>query len=55
MNGTFSNEYWKTKCKEIETLEETEDWQVVNINKEMNVNDSTWDFKLKRFTDGSIK
>ena len=55
MNGPFKEEYWKAACKEIETLVEMEAWEVINRKEGMNVIDSIWAFKLKRFPDGLIK
>jgi hypothetical protein len=55
MNSTFADEYWKAACKEIETLEKMGAWEVVDIAEGMNVIDSTWAFKLKRYPDGLIK
>jgi len=55
MNGHFSDDYWKAAVKEIETLEGMEAWEVVDEKTGMNIIDSTWVFKLKRFPDGLIK
>ena len=55
MNGPFADEYWKAAVKEIETLEGMDAWDVVDKTPDMNVIDSTWAFKLKRFPDGMIK
>ena len=55
MNGPFKEEYWKAACKEVETLVEMEAWEVVDKEEGMNVIDSIWAFKLKRFPDGLIK
>ncbi|KAL7465925.1 hypothetical protein ACHAXS_006230 [Conticribra weissflogii] len=55
MNGPFANEYWKAAVTEIETLEGMDAWEVVDQQPDMNVIDSTWAFKLKRFPDGLIK
>ena len=55
MNGPFKEEYWKAACKEIETLVDMEAWEVVDREEGMNVIDSIWAFKLKRFPDGLIK
>ena len=56
MNGPFKEEYWKAALKEIETLEAMDAWKVVDCdNSTMNVIDSIWAFKLKRFPDGKAK
>ena len=55
MNGHFVDDYWKAAVKEIETLEGMEAWEVVDEKTDMNIIDSTWAFKLKRFPDGLIK
>lgn len=55
MNGPFADEYWKAACVEIETLENMDAWEVVDIPEGVKPIDSTWAFKLKRFPDGMIK
>ena len=55
MNGPFKEEYWKAACKEIETLESMDAWEVVDREGHMNVIDAIWAFKLKRFPDGMVK
>ena len=55
MNGPFADEYWKAAVTEIETLQGMDAWNVVDKTDDMNVIDSTWAFKLKRFPDGLIK
>ena len=55
MNGPFSEEYWKASVKELETLEDMDAWEVVDQTSDMNVIDSIWAFKLKRYPDGLIK
>lgn len=55
MNGPFADEFWKAACKEIETLEAMGAWEVTDFIKGMNVIDSTWAFKIKRYPDGRIK
>ena len=55
MNGPFANEYLKAACKEIETLEIMEAWEVVDITESMSVIKSTRDFELKQFHDGLTK
>ena len=55
MNGPFKEEYWEAACKEVETLQSMEAWEVVDKEDGMNVIQSIWAFKLKRFPDGLIK
>ena len=55
MKSPFADEYWKAAVKEIGTLEKTGVWDVVDRPEGVNVIDSTWAFKLKRFPDGLIK
>ena len=55
MNGPFREEYWTAACKEIEKLEGMDAWDVVDRSEDMNVIDSLWAFKMKRFPDGMIK
>ena len=55
MNGPFKEEYWKAACKEIETLESMDAWEVVDREGDMNIIDAIWAFKLKRFPDGMVK
>lgn len=56
MNGPFKEEYWKAALKEIETLQSMDVWEVVDRDDAtMNVIDSIWAFKLKRFPDGMVK
>ena len=55
MSGPFADEYWKAAVTEIETLEAMGAWEVVDRTDDMNVIDSTWAFKLKRYPDGLIK
>lgn len=55
MSGPFADDYWIAACKEIETLESMGAWEVVDREEDMNVIDSTWAFKLKRYPDGMVK
>eukprot|EP00956_Cyclotella_meneghiniana_P001084 scaffold1265_cov38-Cyclotella_meneghiniana.AAC.11 len=55
MSGPFKEEYWKAAVKEIKTLESMDVWEVVDRTDDMNVIDSIWAFKLKRFPDGMVK
>ena len=36
MNGPFGDEYWKDTCREIETSEGMEAWEVVDRTEETN-------------------
>ena len=53
MNGPFKEEYWKAAVKEIGTLEGMEAWEVVDHVKWINMIDSIWAFKLRRYLDGT--
>jgi hypothetical protein len=55
MNGPFKKEYWDAAVKEIETLESMDAWEVVDRDDSMNVIDSIWAFKVKRFPDVMVK
>ena len=55
MRGPFREEYWQAAIKEIETLESMDVWEVVDQTDDMNVIDSIWAFKVKRFPDGLVK
>ncbi len=55
MNGPFKEEYWKDACKEVETLEEMDAWDVVDRTYDMDVLQGIWAFKIKRLPDGLIK
>jgi hypothetical protein len=55
MSGPFKEEYWKAAVKEIETLEEMGAWEVVDRKDGMNVIESIWAFKVKRYPDGVVK
>ena len=55
MKGPFADEYWKAACKEIQTLEDMNAWDVVDRPDGKNVIESTWALKLKRFPDGLVK
>ena len=55
MSGPFADDYWKAAVTEIETLESMRAWDIVDRKDDMNIIDSTWAFKLKRYPDGLIK
>ncbi len=55
MNGPFADEYWKVAEKAIITLEGMGAWDVVECEDDMNSINGTWDFKCKRFPNGTVK
>ena len=55
MKGQFAKEYWEAAKLEIKTLEGMNAWEVVERTIDMNVIESTWAFKCKRYPDGLIK
>ena len=55
MGGDHADDYWKAMKTEIATLESMGAWEVVERSDDMNVIDSTWAFKCKRYPDGLIK
>jgi Reverse transcriptase (RNA-dependent DNA polymerase) len=55
MNGPDADGYLIAMEVEIDTLTGKESWEVVDRTDDMNVLDSTWAFKCKRYPDGSIQ
>ena len=55
MNDPFKEEFWKAACVEVKTLEGMDSWEVVDRTEDMNILQSIWAFKIKRFPDGLIK
>ena len=55
MSGPFADDYWRAAVTEIGTLESMRAWDIVDRKDDMNIIDSTWAFKLKRYPDGLIK
>ncbi len=55
MKGPFAKEYWEAAKLEIKTLESMNAWEVVECTIDMNVIESTWAFKYKRYPNGLIK
>ena len=53
--GIFADDYWNAMKVKLATLESKGAWEVVDIDDSMNVIDSTWAFKCKRYPDGLIK
>ena len=46
MRISFSKNYWKAYCKEVQTLENMGAWDIVYHTPYMNVLDSTWSLNL---------
>jgi len=55
MNGPDRAGYWEAMKAEISTLTKLKAWTVVSLTPDMNVLDSTWAFKCKRYPDGNIR
>ena len=56
MNGPEREGYWEAMEVELDTLETKKDsWEEVDRKPWMNVLPSTWAFKWKQFSDGSIR
>ena len=55
MRGDYANKYWEACKTKIGTLEGMNVWEVVKRMADMNVLQSTWAYKCKRFPDGLIK
>ena len=55
MNGGFAQEFWEACKTELAMLESMNAWEIVDRTNDMNVVQSTWAFKIKRFPDGLIK
>ena len=53
--GPYKDGFWEAMETELNTLERIEAWSVVDRTKEMNVLDSVWAFKIKRYPDGSLR
>ncbi len=53
--GEFADDYWKAMEAKIFTLELIYAWEVVDCKDDMNVINSTWAFKCKRYPYGLIK
>jgi hypothetical protein len=47
----FADDYWKAMEVKIFTLESIDAWEVVDRKDDMNVINSTWAFKCKRYPD----
>jgi len=55
MNGPNKQGFWKACKIEVTTLETKGSWEVVEREVWMNVIQSTWAFKIKRFPHGAIR
>ena len=55
MNGPNSKGFWEASAKEVATLQNIGTWEQVKRKPEMNVIQSTWAFRIKRFPDGLIR
>ena len=55
MKGDYADEFWEACKVEIKTLESMNAWEVVDREDGMNVLQSIWAFKIKRYPDGLIK
>ena len=55
MKGPNADGFLRASTLEIATLQEMDAWTQVPVTKKMNVLDSTWAFKIKRFPDGLIR
>ena len=55
MNWPDRAGYWEAMKVEITTLTKLKARKVIPITSEMNILDSTWAFKCKRYPDGNIR
>ena len=55
MNGPNSDGFWEAAAKEAAILQNIGTWEQVERKPEMNVIQSTWAFKIKRFPDGLVR
>ena len=55
MKGPNADGFLRASTLEIATLQEMDAWTQVPVTNMMNVLDSTWAFKIKRFPDGLIQ
>ena len=58
MNGPDSEGFYRAMCDEMETLEKLEPWDIIpdiEVPEGVNILDSTWVFKRKRYPDGSVR
>ena len=55
MNGPDAEGYWEAMETEISTLVSLDAWEEVPLQRNLNILDSTWAFKCKRYPDGRFK
>ena len=55
MRGPHADGFMKANILEISTLQELKTWTQVPRRSNLNVLDSTWAFKIKRFPDGLVR
>lgn len=55
MNGPLADGYWQAACKEIQTLECMDIWDMVDHEPWMNVLPSTWALRCKHYPDGRVR
>lgn len=54
MNGIHLSGYWKAMEVELGTLNKKDAWEEVKRTTEMQIVQSTWAFKCKRYPDGAV-
>ena len=54
MSGPDKAGYWEAMKVEIATLTKLKAWNIFPLTQDMNVLDSTWAFKCKRYLDGNV-
>ena len=55
MSGEHADGFLRASTLEISTLQEMGSWEQVRKTPDLNVLDSTWAFKIKRFPDGLVR
>ena len=55
MRGEHADGFLRASVLEISTLQEMKSWEQVPRTPDLNVLDSTWAFKIKRFPDGLVR
>jgi len=55
MNGPNAEEFWDASAREISTIQKLRSWTQVKRTQGMNVIQSTWAYKTKRFPDGLVR
>ena len=51
----FADNYCKSMKVDIDILESMGAWEIIDRDEYINIIDSTWDFKCKKYPDGLIK